>query len=116
MATSRHGIGVRNQERELEDPSTWQDGVNDWEKANASLQNPAEVGWDGRFGRPSSTEDAVYRLFATNFSSWESFETKQFHTGTASDYMSLEFVHDGIHVSLYITAKDPGSELTLHSR
>lgn len=86
-ATSRWGIALN------QDESTWTDGVNDWEEANEAIRTPSLIGW-----LPTSIADAVYRLFATTFSSWESFESKKFHNPpTSADYLSLEFVHDGIH-------------------
>ncbi|KAG4440203.1 hypothetical protein IFR05_004282, partial [Cadophora sp. M221] len=88
VGTSRFGIVTSQSE------TTWRGGINDWREANEALQNPSQIGWF-----PASTGDAVYRLFAPGyFSSFESFESKIFHNPqTPRDYLSLEYVHDGIH-------------------
>jgi tyrosinase len=89
VATSRHGIVTEN------DPS-WVYGVENFAGTNSALQNPA---WSD--GATGSIGELVYRLFTPNyFQSWETFaSTKFYHEHPGTDYLSLEYVHNNIHVS-----------------
>ncbi|KAJ5729093.1 uncharacterized protein N7483_003601 [Penicillium malachiteum] len=82
IATSRWGIDL------TKPAARWMNGINNWNDANKAIQGGSGI---------TTIEDEVYRLFATNFSSWESFESTKFHADTNNDYLSLEFVHNVIH-------------------
>jgi tyrosinase len=79
---------------------SWINGVQNWKDSNDALQHPQ---WYE--GNPGSIRDAVYRLFTPGyFSSYEAFASTVYHQTTpGSDYMSLEFVHNNIHVSVAVT-------------
>jgi hypothetical protein len=74
----------------------WVYGVENWQDANSSLQNPA---WYA--GDTGSIGELVYRLFAPSyFQSWEAFaSTKMLNANPGSDYLSVEYIHNNIHVS-----------------
>jgi hypothetical protein len=83
IATSRRGIDP------TDTTASWAGGVNNWKKANEAMQ------------AGNAIPDQIYRLFATNLSSWESFaSTKSQPPSTSIDFMSLEAIHNAIHVSL----------------
>ncbi|KAL3444389.1 common central domain of tyrosinase-domain-containing protein [Aspergillus insuetus] len=83
IATSRHGID------RSAPAGAWADGVNNWARANEAIQGGNGI---------NSIEDQVYRLFATDISSWESFASaKSQPPTTAPDFMSLEAIHNQIH-------------------
>lgn len=92
MATSRHGIVSPN----LDPQKKWVYGVENWPDTNKALQNPE---WSA--GATGTIGEMVYRLYTKNyFSSWEYFaSTKYYAEGSTTDYLSLEFIHNNIHVS-----------------
>jgi hypothetical protein len=86
IATSRHGID------RSAPAAAWADGVNNWARANEAIQGGSGI---------NAIEDQVYRLFATDISSWESFASAKSQPPTsAPDFMSLEAVHNQVHVCL----------------
>lgn len=81
IATSRHGID------RADVTASWVGGVNNWTKSNEAIQGGNGV---------TSIPDQIYRLFATDFSSWESFSSTK---SQPIDFLSLEGIHNNIHVS-----------------
>jgi tyrosinase len=88
IGTSRYGIVGT-------DPAVWAKGVNNWKSSNAAMQNPQ---WYE--GNPGSISEAVYRLFTEDyFKSWQTFASTRHHNLVRpSDYLSLEYIHNNIHV------------------
>ncbi|KAL2845414.1 common central domain of tyrosinase-domain-containing protein [Aspergillus pseudoustus] len=83
IATSRRGIN------RADAATSWANGVNNWEKANQAMAAGNQAG---------SIPDQIYRLFATDLSSWESFaSTRSQPPPMPSDFMSLEAIHNAIH-------------------
>ena len=88
VATSRYGI-VNGGDK------SWVWGVENFTDSNNALQNPA---W---YAQNSGTiGELVYRLFTPNyFKSWEFFaSTKYYSEHPDTDYLSLEYIHNNIHV------------------
>ena len=90
MATSRYGILADQPE------SAWKDGVNNWEMCDSALADPQ---W---YGQGSGLlADAVSRMLSPGyFRHWEPFaSTRHNDPKWATHYMSLEFIHNIVHVS-----------------
>ena len=91
MATSRYGI--------LKDDSgniTGINGVNNWSASDAAMKCPP---WYA--SGSGSLTDAVSRMLSPGyFKDWESFaSTKHNDPHCATNYLSLEYIHNVIHVS-----------------
>lgn len=92
VGTSRCGIFSQTP-----DPS-WVDGANNWQAANLSL---ATADWSpspdaGPLG------EAVYKLLTPGYSSsWETFETTLYTNPDPANFMSVEYIHNYIHVSCF---------------
>ena len=55
---------------------------------------------------PGSLSDYIYRLLSPgNMTSWEAFATTENRDGSPTDFMSLEDIHNYIHVSSSIYRK-----------
>lgn len=94
MATSRYGIVDIN--------TQWVDGVENWTDSNAALQNPQWYSIQGDPVKHTGTiGELVYRLFTKGyFKSWETFaSTKLYKDHPDTDYLSVEYIHNNIHVS-----------------
>ena len=80
------------------DPSApWIEGVNNSDAVQAAVGNPQS---DGAWSFQGSISDYIYRLFSPgNMSSWEAFATTENRGGSSTDFMSVEDVHNYIHVS-----------------
>jgi tyrosinase len=91
VATSRHGIVTGND-------TSWVYGVENFTGTNSALQDPR---WSD--GATGSIGELVYRLFTPNyFQSWETFASTKFHREhPGTDYLSLEYIHNNIHVSYW---------------
>ena len=92
MATSRYGI--------LKDgPQDWVDGINNWESCNQGLSDP---GWYNGYpdGGRGSLSDTVNRMLSLDyFDCWEHFaSTKWSPEVNAKGFMSLEYIHNVLHV------------------
>lgn len=87
---SRYGILSDKPESE------WSGGINNWKSANAGIADPQ---WYGQGS--GSLGDAVNRLLSPGyFSSWETFaSTAHNNPSSATNFMSLEFIHNVVHVS-----------------
>ena len=103
MATSRYGILADQPE------SVWRDGVDNWEKCNYALADPP---WYGLGSGPLA--DAVNRMLSPGyFRHWESFaSTRHNDPKRATHYMSLEYIHNLVHVS-HIGGSSTSIELEL---
>ena len=103
MATSRYGILADQPE------SAWRNGVNNWESCDSALADPP---W---YGEGSGLlADAVNRMLSPGyFRHWEPFaSTRHNNPKWATHYMSLEYIHNVVHVS-YIGALFTSIELEL---
>ena len=91
MATSRYGI-----RKDESNHITGTDGVNNWSSCNAAMKDPP---WYAQNG--GSLTDAVSRMLSPGyFDDWGSFaSTVHNDPHSASDYLSLEYIHNVIHVS-----------------
>jgi tyrosinase len=89
VGTSRHGIVSG-------DDTSWVGGVENFAATNSALQNPQ---WSD--GATGNIGELVYRLFTKDyFKSWETFaSTKYYKDHPDTDYLSLEYIHNNIHVS-----------------
>ncbi|KAL3465691.1 hypothetical protein BJX64DRAFT_50398 [Aspergillus heterothallicus] len=93
IGTSRRGI-----DRADTTAASWANGVNNWDKANQAMEAGNQAG---------SIPDQIYRLFATDLSSWESFaSTRSQPPPVPSDFMSLEAIHNAIHG--YVGGREAG--------
>ena len=93
---SRYGIV------EGDPKSKWVNGRNNWQYANQAIADPQW--YDSNKSHPSSSlADGLSRLFTPRyFSSWEKFaSTAHNDVGDTlnTEYMSLEYIHNVIHVS-----------------
>jgi tyrosinase len=85
--------------------SEWVYGVENYADSNAALQNPQ---WYSTQGDPTTHTGAigelVYRMFTKDyFKSWETFaSTKYYSEHPDTDYLSLEYIHNNIHVSCIV--------------
>ena len=95
MATSRYGI-----RKDESNHITGTDGVNNWSSCNAAMKDPP---WYAQNG--GSLTDAVSRMLSPGyFDDWGSFaSTVHNDPHSASDYLSLEYIHNVIHVSYLVT-------------
>ena len=97
--------------------SQWNKGVNNWEYANERIKNPQW--YDGQLEpyKSSSFADAVSRLFTPGyFNSWETFASTIHNNPTNTkntDFMSLEYIHNIVHVSLYSSAPSDSNVTSL---
>jgi hypothetical protein len=83
-----------------EDPSVWTNGIENWNEANIALQNPV---WYKEKGNLGSLSEAVYRLFTDDYAkSWETFSSTSYANQglPGSEWLSLEYIHNNVHVSL----------------
>ena len=101
-ATSKWG--VLTPEADPEEP--WNDGIQNWAAANEALALRSDKDWqDWKAG--GTIAEAVCRMFSPGYhSSWESFASTSYKTegGPRPEpnnpgYLSLEFIHNKIHVS-----------------
>lgn len=81
-------------------------GIQNWAAANKALALWSDDDWqDWKAG--GTISEAVYKMFSPGYhSSWESFASTRYHTEEekgplpeAPGYLSLEFIHNKIHVS-----------------
>lgn len=92
-------------------PENWKglQGVNDWEKVNLSLENPRwrygggmeEGPYDGMQFR-----EGVLRMFSEGYlTKWGDFASVRFdpNAGDNVNFLSLEYIHNNIHVSIMTT-------------
>jgi hypothetical protein len=71
--------------------------VNNSDAVHAAISDPQS---DAAWSFQGSISDYVYRLLAPgNMSSWEAFASTENRDGTPTDFMSVEDVHNYIHVS-----------------
>ena len=105
MATSRYGI------RADQPDSVWRDGINNWQACDAGLADPQ---WYGE-GSGSLT-DAVSRMLTPGyFDHWEPFASTVHNSPkNATNFMSLEYIHNIVHVSSTATPR-PSIELMIMS-
>lgn len=93
VATSRYGILV-DPHHGLGPEPAWVNGVNNWDYCNQALADPQWYGQDG-----GSLADAVSRMFSYGDLSWETFaSTKWNNPSTNAEYLSLEYIHNVLHV------------------
>ena len=88
--------------------SQWNKGVNNWEYANEGIKNPQWYDGQPEPYKSSSFADAVSRLFTPGyFNSWDTFASTIHNDPTNTkntDFMSLEYIHNIVHVSSYSSA------------
>ena len=99
MGTSRYGI--TNEYHDLLPPK-WVPGINNWQAANLGLQ---KIGWymgDTTKDNNYSLNNAVSRMLSPGyFSSFEYFaSTKWNKPNVNSNYLSIEYIHNVVHVSI----------------
>jgi tyrosinase len=88
--------------------SEWVYGVENYADSNAALQNPQ---WYSTQGDPTTHTGAigelVYRMFTKDyFKSWETFASTKYYTEHPdTDYLSLEYIHNNIHVSCIVPSQ-----------
>jgi tyrosinase len=88
--------------------SEWVYGVENYADSNAALQNPQ---WYSTQGDPTTHTGAigelVYRMFTKDyFKSWETFASTKYYTEHPdTDYLSLEYIHNNIHVSCIVLSQ-----------
>lgn len=102
MATSRYDIVNSGS-------PDWVDGVENYADSNAALQNSQ---WYSAPGDPTTHTgtiwECVYKMFTKDyFKSWETFaSTKYYNDHPDTDYLSLEYIHNNIHVSCNVPSLD----------
>ena len=76
----------------------WVKGANNNNAVHTAISDPQS---DAAWSFQGSISDYVYRLLAPgNMSSWEAFSsTENRDSGSSTDFMSVEDVHNYIHVS-----------------
>ena len=97
IGVSRYGIRTDKPEAE------WINGVNNWPSSNESIAGTP-------FNAKASTvADAVSRVFSPSyFQHWETFASTRYRKEDEnSAYLSLEAIHNYIHVSLRIGSSLP---------
>ena len=95
MATSRYGI-LKDESNHI----TGLNGVNNWPACDAAMKCPP---WYSYAKDRSSLSDAVSRMLSPGyFDDWGSFASTIHNkpkSKSATNYLSLEYIHNVIHVS-----------------
>ena len=103
-ATSKWGI--RTADVDPEEP--WNTGIQNWAAANDALDARSDLDWKN-WKAGGSIAEAVCRMFSKGYhTSWESFATTNGREmvkqdGKAQGYLSLEFIHNKLHVSSFFS-------------
>lgn len=97
-ATSKWGILTANVDPE----EPWNTGIQNWAAANNALDAQSDKDWNN-WKAGGSIAEAVCRMFSKDYhTSWESFATTDGkEDGKAPGYLSLEFIHNKLHVSSF---------------
>ncbi len=102
-ATSKWGIFTPE-----ENPKKpWIDGVQNWPAADQALAVPNWPNYEWKYG--GSIGEAVNRMLSPGYhTSWESFASTRYHgrDPIGPGYLSLEFIHNQIHVSFLDWRRD----------
>lgn len=103
-ATSKYG--VLTAEKDPDEP--WNGGIQNWAAANDALRLRSDDDWQ-KWKAGGTIAEAVCRMFSDDYhSSWESFATTKYtvtdeegvRIPTVPGYLSLEFIHNKLHVSI----------------
>src|SRR5579871_2931917 len=96
IGTSRRAIPTTG--GPINPSAPWIKGTNNTDAVHTAISDPQD---DGAWSFQGSISDYVYRLLAPgNMSSWEAFaSTENRDNGSSTDFMSVEDVHNYIHVS-----------------
>lgn len=102
-ATSKWGILTAKVDPE----EPWNGGIQNWAAANDALDLRSDTDWQN-WKAGGTIAEAVCRMFSPDYhSSWDSFATtlntpRGKGDATKPGYLSLEFIHNKIHVSFFI--------------
>ena len=94
MGTNRYGLTWKDEKR------SWVEGTSNTAAINAAT---SKHDWPKAQNRNDTIKDAVVRLLNPAYStSYEKFVSTKYvkNTGKPEDYLSLEFIHNNLHVSL----------------
>lgn len=110
-ATSKWGVLTATVDPE----EPWNDGIQNWAAANDALDLRSDEDWQS-WKAGGTIAEAVCRMFSPHYhSTWDSFATTKRITEGKEDapkpeekkdaagpgYLSLEFIHNKIHVSFF---------------